>query len=348
VSDALDIVKVLTTEGLREIASKDLPAVLSHLGEAGSPVTWIHTNLGDTVVQALDDMGLDEIVVKSLRGGPERPRVEEFADHLYISLFSADDMGGKKDDGGEAHPAGPDCPVTENLSGASSELPRLRDLRLFVGPRWIISVGQIRECDYEALADRMRRQVFSRERGASFIAYHICEWLVESLQPAMDRLDDRIDALEDQVVLGAGQAPMQELFGLKRDLVDLRRRVAPMRDVMQRLGSYGVLFVEPETEVYFRDVHDDVMRVIELLDTYRDILSSALDLHLSSVSNRLNKVMKQLTVVATMFMPLSFIVGLFGTNFTDMPFGSFFWFLMMFVLLALSVAVMLIYSWKRT
>jgi magnesium transporter len=348
VSDAFDMVKVLTSEGLREIAAKDLPAVLSHLGEAGSPVTWIHTNLDDRVVQALDDMGLDEIAVKSLRGGPERPRVEEFADHLYISLFSAAAVPGKKGDPDETHPAGPDCPAPEEANGVSGELPQLRDLRLFVGPRWIISVGQIMECDYQTLADRMRRQVFSRERGASFVAYHICEWLVEGLQPAMDRLDDRIDALEDQVVLGTGAEPMQELFNLKRDLVDLRRRVAPMRDVMQRLGSYGVLFVEPETEVYFRDVHDDVMRVIELLDTYRDILSSALDLHLSSVSNRLNKVMKQLTVVATMFMPLSFIVGLFGTNFVNMPFGSFFWFLMMFVLLALSVAIMLIYTWKRT
>ncbi len=193
----------------------------------------------------------------------------------------------------------------------------------------------------------MRRQVFSRERGASFIAYHICEWLVESLQPALERLDDRIDALEDQVILATGEASMQELFGLKRDLVDLRRRVAPLRDVMQRLGSHGVLYVEPEAEVYFRDVHDDVMRDIELLDTYRDILSSALDLHLSSVSNRLNRVMKQLAVVATMFMPLSFIVGLFGTNFFGMPYRSNTWFVIMFVLMFISVVAMLVYTWRR-
>jgi magnesium transporter len=90
------------------------------------------------------------------------------------------------------------------------------------------------------------------------------------------------------------------------------------------------------------------MRGIELLDTYRDILSSALDLHLSSVSNRLNRVMKQLTVVATMFMPLSFIVGLFGTNFTRMPFGSLVWFILMFVLMFLSIVAMFVYTWKRT
>jgi magnesium transporter len=282
------------------------------------------------VIQALDEMGLDEIAVKSLREGPERPRVEEFADHLYISLFSAEAVGEGTKEGEQP-----------------SVVSRLKDLRLFVGPRWIISVGEITKPDYEVLVDRVRRQVFSRQRGVSFIAYQICEWLVESLQPSLDGLDDRIDALEDQVVLGTDDGPVDELFKLKRDLVDLRRRVAPLRDVMQRLGAYGVLYVEPEAEVYFRDVHDDVLRAIELLDTYRDILSSALDLHLSSVSNRLNRVMKQLTVVATVFMPLSFIVGLFGTNFTRMPFGSLVWFVMMFVLLLVSTVIMVVFSWRR-
>jgi magnesium transporter len=331
---------VLTAEGRRRISQDELPGLLATLADPACPITWVQVELSATVVQALDDMGLDEIAVKSLRDGPERPRVEEFADHLYISLFSADNTVGRRArDKDEAR-------VTD-AAECETELPRLKELRLFLGPRWIISVGHVDDCDYEILADRMRRQVFSRGRGASFVAYHVCEWLVESLQPALERLDDRIDALEDQVVLATGSAPMQELFSLKRDLVDLRRRVAPLRDVMQRLGSHGVLYVEPETEVYFRDVHDDVMRVIELLDTYRDILSSALDLHLSSVSNRLNRVMKQLTVVATMFMPLSFIVGLFGTNFTRMPFGSLVWFVLMFVLMFVSVAVFLIYTWRR-
>jgi magnesium transporter len=331
-------VRVLTPEGVQELAPEDLPPLLARLRDPACAVTWVHTDLQASVVQALDDMGLDEIAVKSLRDGPERPRVEEFADHLYVSLFLADKPVGRKP-GGSGSP-GPGEP--------GSGLPRLRELRLFLGPKWIISVGHIGDRDYDSLALRMRRQVFSRQRGASFVAYHICDWLVETLQPALEELDDRIDALEDQVVLATGEAPMQHLFGLKRDLVDLRRRVAPLRDVMQRLGSHGVLYVEPEAEVYFRDVHDDVMRAIELLDTYRDILSSALDLHLSSVSNRLNRVMKQLTVVATMFMPLSFIVGLFGTNFLRMPFGSLAWFLIMFALLLVSVVVMLIYSWRRT
>ena len=330
-------IRVLTPDSSRDLAPEDLPAVLAGLATPGCPITWVHADLQAPVVQALDDMGLDEIAVKSLRDGPERPRVEEFADHLYISLFSAETLPGGTEgpaDGGE--------PVA-----AGSTLLELRELRLFLGPRWLISVGRIDDADYETLAERMTRQVFSRERGASFVAYHISEWLVESLQPALDRLNDRIDALEDQVIVSTSEASMQELFSLKRDLVDLRRRVAPLRDVLQRLGSHGVLYVDPEAEVYFRDVHDDVMRDIELLDTHRDILSSALDLHLSSISNRLNKVMKQLAVVATMFMPLSFIAGLFGTNFFGMPYRSNAWLVIMFVLMFISVVAMLVYTWRR-
>jgi magnesium transporter len=336
------MVRILTSEGSHAIESSELPAALVRLADESSPITWIHTELSPSVIQALDDMGLDEIAVKSLREGPERPRVEEFADHLYISLFSADKVAAME--APSAAEAGSQSPEPGNLLG---NLPRLRDLRLFVGPRWIISVGIISKPEYEILADRVRRQVYSRQRGASFIAYQICEWLVESLQPALERLDDRIDSLQDQVLIETNDTPMDELFSLKRDLVELRRRVAPLRDVMQKLGAYGVLYVEPEAEVYFRDVHDDVVRAMELLDTYRDILSSALDLHMSSVSNRLNRAMKQLTVVATIFMPLSFIVGLFGTNFHFWPL-SVFWFVMMFVLLFVSLVVMLVFTWKRT
>ena len=335
-SGADPLVRLLTPEGGHVVPSGELAEALAGLGRSDCPITWIHARMSAAVVQALDDMGLDEIAVKSLRDGPERPRVEEFADHLYISLFSAGKpVGTRRGDEDEGALGG-------------GKLPRLQDLRLFLGPRWVISVGHIHDADYEMLAHRVRRQVFSRERGPSFIAYHICEWLVETLQPALEELDGRIDGLEDQVVLETGTVPMQRLFTLKRDLVDLRRRVAPLRDVMQALGAHGVLYVDPATEAYFRDVHDDVMRVIELLDTYREILSSALDLHLSSVSNRMNRVMKQLTVVATMFMPLSFIVGLFGTNFTRMPFGSLIWFILMFVLMFISVVLLLVYTWRRT
>lgn len=344
-------VRVLTAGGARSLPLSGLPALLTGLADPANEATWIQLDREPVTIQALDDMGLDEVAVNSLRSGPERPRVEEFSDHLYISLFS---VAGRRDGQGASSVVACTTGSATEIEGAdgpalaASALPRLDEFRLFLGPQWIISVGCLPDADYEFLANRISRQVFTRGRGVSFVAYHICEWLVESLQPALEDLDARVDALEDQVVLATGSAPMDELFGLKRDLVELRRRVAPLRDVMQRLGSHGVLYIDPGAEVYFRDVHDDVLRVIELLDTYREILSSALDLHLSSVSNRLNRVMKKLTVVATVFMPLSFIVGLFGTNFTRMPFESYAWFIAMFVLLFVAGIAMVLWSWRRT
>jgi magnesium transporter len=337
--------RVLTPSGLQELGLPDLPKVLKGLAAPDVEVTWVHCEPSPAVVQALEDMGLDEVGIRSLRDGPERPRVEEFSDHLYVSLFSADNSVRRVRRKISA-PAKPGEAVVANEQ--VTNLPHLDELRLFLGARWVISVGHFRESDYEDLEERVKRQVFSRGRGPSFIAYHICEWLVETLQPALERLDEHIDSLEDQVVLATGESPIQSLFRLKRDLVDLRRRAAPLRDVMLRLGSHGVLFVDHEAEVYFRDVHDDVLRVIELLDTYRDILSSALDLHLSSVSNRLNKVMKQLTVVATVFMPISFLTGLFGTNFTSVHMYTYPWFLVMWVLMFVSVASIIVYTWRRS
>lgn len=329
-------VRVLTPEGRQEADVGELPQILSELSDPDCPITWVHADLQPRVVEALDKMGLDEIVVKSLRDGPERPRVEEFADHLYISMFTI-----------EAPPETHDSSAGSGGAEEGTTEFRPRELRLFLGPRWLISVGDVGDGYYEALADRVARQVFPRGRGPSFIAYHVCELLVEGLEPTLDRLDDRVDSLEDRVIVTTDESAVQELFGLKRDLVELRRRLTPMRDVLQRLGGHGVLYVEPEVEVYFRDVHDDIMRDLELLDTYRDILSSALDLHLSSVSNKLNRVMKQLTVVATMFLPLSFIVGLFGTNFFDMPYKSTTWFVIMFAFMLFSVVAMFLYTRRR-
>jgi magnesium transporter len=331
------IVRVLTPEGRRDLALRELPAILATVTEPSGPISWVHADLEPPVVDALDKMGLDEIILKSLRGGPERPRVEEFADHLYVSLLLAKASRGGT---GDSSMAG------ESEEEGSSRLD-LTELRLFLGSRWLITVGAIDEGDYATLAGRVARQVFSRDRGPSFIVYHICEFLVENLEPVLDGLDERVDALEDEVIAAAGESAVQQLFSLKRDSVELRRRLTPLRDVLQRLGAHGVPYIESEVEVYFRDAHDDIMRDLELLDTYRDILTSALDLHLSSVSNKLNQVMKQLTIVATMFLPLSFIVGLFGTNFFDMPYRNTIWFVIMFVLMFLAALAMFLYTRRR-
>ncbi len=283
---------------------------------------WVHSEMSDDLLILLEALGLHEVAVKSLRDGPERPRVEEYADHLYVSLFAA-------------------------RPSATAGPPVLEELRVFVGPRWLISLGHLDPLVLEELQSLVERQVFARSRGAGFVLYYLAEWTVGSLNPVLDDLDDRVDGLEDLVVLSTADEARQELFRLKRDIVDLRRRVAPLRDVMQRLSTHGVTFIDESSAVYFRDVHDDVLLVIEQLDTYRDILSSALDLHLSNISNRLNQVMKTLTVVATLFMPITFITGFWGQNFDRLPFQSVLWFWVMIASVAGSFGGMLAYFWRK-
>jgi magnesium transporter len=306
---------------------EELDGLLTDLRGLTGPTTWIHGEVSGGTVTALEVSGLHELALKSLREGPERPRVEEYPDHLYVSLLRAQGSDGDGPEEGRA--------------------VAVDDLRVFMGPHWIVSLGRMEPEESAALEDLVLRQALRRGRGPSHVLYYLAEWTVSTFYPVLDELDDRVDALEDLVLVDVGEDTRQELFRLKRDLVDLRRRVAPTREVMQRLSTHGSDLLEPEAEMFFRDVHDDVLLILEQLDTHRDILSSALDLHLSTVSNRMNEVMKRLTVFATIFMPLTFITGLFGMNFTALPIRSAIWFWLSLASMVVLAAAMVAYAWRR-
>jgi magnesium transporter len=292
----------------------------------------LHAAVSDDLVAALEESGLHELAVKSLREGPERPRVEEYPDHLYVSLLRARD----------GRDGAPDSEAVSDVSVIDIE-----DIRVFLGPRWIVSLGGLDPDELETVGCLVSRQVMERGRGPSYVLYYLAEWAVGSLYPVLDSLDERVDSLEDLVLVDTGEATRQELFRLKRDLAEARRRIAPTRDVMQRLSTHGLGFVEPGADIFFRDVHDDILMVLEQLDTHRDILSSALDLYLSTVSNRLNEVMKRLTVVATVFMPLTFITGFFGMNFVDLPVHSAVWYWLTMASMVVVFVAMMGYAWRR-
>src|SRR5262249_29403391 len=149
------------------------------------------------------------------------------------------------------------------------------------------------------------------------LLYRIIDALVDSFFPILADFDDKIDELEDQTFLDANDAQLQHIFAMKRLLVGMRKAITPERDMFASLmgGVAGRPRMTDEHERYFRDVYDAVIRIGDLIDTYRDLLTSSLDVFLSTVSNRLNIVIKQLAVIATIFLPLTFITGFFGQNF---------------------------------
>ncbi|HEV8065217.1 MAG TPA: magnesium transporter CorA family protein, partial [Acidimicrobiales bacterium] len=166
---------------------------------------------------------------------------------------------------------------------------------------------------------RQRAALWRHHMQAStvMLLYRIADALIDGYFPMMARFDDAIDELEEDILASPTDAQVGTLFKMKRQLVSLRKLVTPERDMFASMlaGSDDFPGMTPDAERYFRDLYDHLIRLSDLVDSYRDLLTSAVDTHLSTVSNKLNDVMKQLTILATVFLPLSFITGFFGQNF---------------------------------
>jgi magnesium transporter len=189
------------------------------------------------------------------------------------------------------------------------------EVHLHVSGDWLITVHRRGHALLEAAAKRIAGEPPRTEEEA---IYRVIDDLTDSFFPVLDGVDDRIDELMDAMLEKPSQDQREQLFHLRRNLIDLRRIAAPQRDILARgsdvLGRIPGLEADDARD-WFRDVYDHLVRISELIDSYRDLLSGALDLYLSTVSNRLNAISKQLTVVATIFLPLTFVTGFFGQNF---------------------------------
>jgi magnesium transporter len=200
--------------------------------------------------------------------------------------------------------------------GASPDRDRLVEVHCFYSDRFLVTVHRD---DCPAFAELRGRydQLHEPTLRPSLLLYRVVDGLINSFFPILGAFDDRIDELENQIFLRASDDQLQEIFQMKRLLVGMRKAVTPQRDAFASLtGRMAELpGFDAEDEHYFRDVYDHLIRISDLIDSYRDLLTSAMDVYLSTVSNRLNAVMKQLTIIATVFLPLTFITGFFGQNF---------------------------------
>jgi magnesium transporter len=199
--------------------------------------------------------------------------------------------------------------------GSSPDDDRLVEVHCFYSERFLITVHRDDCPAFAAIRDRYTK----REQALAeppLLLYRIVDGLVDSFFPILAEFDDRIDELEDQIFLQASDAQLQEIFAMKRLLVGMRQVITPQRDLFASLigGVHELPGMSEKDERYFRDVYDHLIRISDLIDTYRDLLTGSMDVYLSTVSNRLNVVMK-LAIIATIFLPLSWLTGFFGQNF---------------------------------
>jgi magnesium transporter len=189
------------------------------------------------------------------------------------------------------------------------------EVHFHVSGQWMITIHEDGHEIFEGAEKRIGREPPKTEEEA---IYRVLDGLTDSFFPVLDGVDDRIDELMDAMLEQPRQDQRQELFHLRRKLIELRRIATPQRDILARGGdTLGRLpgLEADDARDWFRDVYDHLVRISELIDSYRDLLSGALDLYLSTVSNRLNAISTQLTIVATIFLPLTFVTGFFGQNF---------------------------------
>lgn len=236
------------------------------------------------------------------------------------------------------------------VHGWSPDDDGLVEVHCFYSERFLVTVHK----DEAPALDELKRSCAARHidvRDPALTLHRVVDGLVDSFFPALSGFDEQLDELENEFFEGPDEEPLRKLFALKRRLVTLRRTIGPERDLLARIagGAVELPGLDEESARYFRDVSDHLYRLAETIDGYRDLTLSALDMFMSSSSNRANAVMKQLTIIATIFLPLSYIAGFFGQNFGFMVdhVGSAAAFVLGGVLLQLATAVFLLSYFRR-
>jgi magnesium transporter len=191
---------------------------------------------------------------------------------------------------------------------------------IVLGKGYVISFTERDSSFFDHVLTRIRNeQGRHRRMGADYLAYTLMDAVVDQYFSVLEGVGERIEDLEEEVVTRPEPQTLQAIHQLKRDLIFLRRSVWPLREVITAVGRGESGLVEEATRVYLRDVYDHAVQVIDIIEAFRDMTAGMLDIYLSSLSNRMNEVMKVLTLIATIFMPLTVIVGLYGMNFKYMP-----------------------------
>ncbi len=205
--------------------------------------------------------------------------------------------------------------------GYGSRVPDLEEHELdaVIGPNWVLTGRHPRLAALLPGPDLDVRLPSMLGSDAGYLLYAIADRVVDSLFPILDRMLDDVDDIEDRVILRPDNALLERIFAMKRNGVTLRKLVSPHIEIFTRLTSPAYGIVGAEHMIYFRDVHDHLIRIFEIVDSYRELMTGALEVHLSTVNNQLSDVMKRLTVLTAMFLPLTFITGAFGMNMVRSP-----------------------------
>ena len=261
-------------------------------------VTWINID-GLHDVNIIEKIGnqydFHPLVLEDILNTGQRPKFEDYEKYVYIVLMmlSFDD---------------------------ESQTVLSEQVSIVLGKNYVISFQENIGDVFEQIRDRIRNAKGKiRKMGADYLMYALLDAIVDNYFIILEKLGEKIEFLEEELVSNPMEKTLQQIHNLKREMVHLRRSIWPLRELLSGIERSESDLILESTDAYLRDVYDHTIQVIDTVESFRDMVSGMLDIYLSSVSNRMNEVMKVLTIIATIFIPLTFIAGVYGMNFKYMP-----------------------------
>ncbi|MDP8966243.1 MAG: magnesium/cobalt transporter CorA [Cyanobacteriota bacterium] len=251
---------------------------------------------------------LHPLVLEDIVNVPQRPKVEDYEDHVVIISQMV--------------------LVKDNGAGFWVE-----QVSLVLGKHYLLTVQEepSRDC-FQPVRDRIRAGKGSiRKQGPDYLAYTLIDAIIDGFFPVLEAYGERIEELEDEVVTKPTRRTIEKIYQIRRELLALRRAIWPQRDAINSLIRDGSDLISPDVQVYLRDCYDHAVQVMDMVETYRELTSGLMDIYLSSVGNKMNEIMKLLTVISSIFIPLTFIAGVYGMNFNteksplNMPELNWYW-----------------------
>jgi magnesium transporter len=291
-------------------------------------ITWINIEgLHDIKIleQLGANFGMHPLILEDILNTGQRPKIEDLGNYIFIVLkmFNSQEE------------------LTEDLEA--------EQVSIILGGNYVISFWEKEGKTIDPIRERIRNgKGRIRKMGTDYLTYAIIDALVDSYFIVLERLGEKIEFYEDSLVSKPTPQTLQAIQHLKREMILLRKAVWPLREVIGYLERTESNLLDNSMGIFFKDVYDHTIQLIDTIETFRDTLSAMLDIYLSSISNKMNEVMKVLTIIATLFMPLTFLAGVYGMNFTHMPELKWeFGYLIFWILIAVTTVLMLIYFRRK-
>jgi magnesium transporter len=289
-------------------------------------ITWINID-GIHEIEIFKKIGecfgFHPLILEDILNTDQRPKIENFDDYVYFVLKMID-------------------------YDKNSRLFLFDQVSMILGKNYLISVQEKPLQDYDQIRSRIKNNVGKiRNHKTDYLAYLLTDVIVDNYFTVLDKISERIETLENKLVVNPTQKTLRAIYGLKREMLFLRKAVWPLRDVINKLERDDIQLINDSTKIYFRDIYDHIIQIIDTIETYREMISGMLEIYLSSISNRLNEVMKILTIISTIFIPVTFIASIYGMNFRFMPEINWKWSYFAVWAVIIGIAVYMIIYFKR-